>query len=87
MYSVFEFLSFNDAFGVKTKASMTGGYMNMEQLVEWELAEELKYLKKPGGVTLWQPQIPHDHTGDWTWATAVRSQQMAAWAVSQLAFL
>jgi hypothetical protein len=56
----------------------------VEQLVEWRLAGETEVLKrKPAPASLCPPQIPHDQTQAWTWATVVGSQLLTAWAMAR----
>jgi hypothetical protein len=50
--------------------------MNMEQLVESELAGERE-------VPFCLPQIPHDLMLDRTCATRVESQQLTSWVMAQ----
>jgi hypothetical protein len=37
---------------------------------------------KPAPVPIFPPQIPHDLTWDRTWAAAMRSRQLTAWAMA-----
>jgi hypothetical protein len=58
--------------------------MNMEHLVEWELAGDTEVL----GENLPQHHFVHhkshnDLTGNWTWTAAVGSQWLTTWAVAQ----
>jgi hypothetical protein len=44
--------------------------MNVEQLVEWELAGETKYVENTRPVPFCPPQIAHDLTWDGKWANS-----------------
>jgi hypothetical protein len=52
---------------------MIGLLMDVEQLVEWELADQTEVLGKYTPVPLFPPQIPHDVTCNQTLATTVGS--------------
>jgi hypothetical protein len=58
--------------------------MNVEQSVEWEVAQETEVLgKNPAPVLLRPPQIPYDLTRARTRAAALGSQRLTAWAMER----
>jgi hypothetical protein len=56
--------------------------MNVEQLVEWELAGETEVLRETCPNATLSTQIPHDQTRAWTWTTVVGSRRLTAWAMA-----
>ena len=55
----------------------------MEEVVEWRLVGEIEVLRENlPPAPLCPPQIPFDQTWDRTWATAMGSQQLTAWAMA-----
>jgi hypothetical protein len=59
--------------------------MNVEQLVEWELAAGTEMLGK--NLPLCPPQIPHDLTWNRTRTAVVGSWRLTAWAMARLTYV
>jgi hypothetical protein len=61
--------------------------MNLEQLLEWEFTGEAKVVEENPPQPHFMPQILDVLTWDWTQATVMESQQLTAWAMTQLVVL
>jgi hypothetical protein len=57
--------------------------VKMDNLVQWIMAGETEVRRKPAPVPLCPPQIPLDQTRARTWAAAVWSQWLTAWAMER----